>query len=96
MAAVAFSRAARNHLKEIHAFIARDSPAAAAALVAEIIDRAEQVGRFPESGRVIPEYDEPHKRELLVGNYRVQYRLGTNPIWVVAVVHVRRLLRRNT
>jgi len=92
VAAVEFSRAARNHLKEIHDHIARDSPAAAEALIAEIISRVEQIVLFPESGRMIPESSETAKREILVGNYRVLYRLGSDPIWIVAIVHGRRLL----
>ena len=50
--------------------------------------------RFPELGRIVPEYDDPGIRELIVGAYRVVYRYHEeqNLVRVVGVVHSSRLL----
>jgi toxin ParE1/3/4 len=42
---------------------------------------------FPESGRVIPEFSGLGFREVLVGSYRLFYRVQGNVIWVVGVWH---------
>jgi len=43
--------------------------------------------RFPESGRVIPEFPDLGFREVLVGKYRFFYRLQGDAVWVVGVWH---------
>jgi len=40
----------------------------------------------------VPELPDLGYRELLVGNYRVQYRIEGNIVWIATVVHGRRLL----
>ena len=53
--------------------------------------RAEQVLRrllrFPESGRLIPEFPDLPFREVVVPPYRFFYRREGQSIWVVAVWH---------
>jgi toxin ParE1/3/4 len=45
----------------------------------------------PESGRIVPEYNEPNLRELIFGNYRVIYRIRKDEsmIYIQTVWHVR-------
>jgi len=43
--------------------------------------------KFPESGRVIPEFPELPHRELIVAPYRFFYRVKGKTVWVVAVWH---------
>jgi len=93
MAAVRWTQRARDDLREIHAFIVRDSPRAAEALVERLLMATERLAAFPESGRVVPEFPALGYREIIVSSYRVLYRLEGNTVWIVAVVHGRRLLR---
>ena len=93
MAAVRWTQRARDDLREIHDFIARDSPRAAEALVERLLTATERLAVFPESGRVVPEFPALGYREIIVSSYRVLYRLEGNTVWIVAVVHGRRLLR---
>jgi addiction module RelE/StbE family toxin len=93
MAAVRWTQRARDDLREIHAFIARDSPRAAEALVERLLTVTERLAAFPERGRVVPEFPALGYREIIVSSYRVLYRLEGNTVWIVAVVHGRRLLR---
>ena len=91
MAEVRWALRALEDLREIHDFIARDSPRAAEALVERIFSASERLTAFPLSGRLVPEFPGSGYRELLVGNYRVQYRVGDAVIWIATVVHGMRL-----
>jgi plasmid stabilization system protein ParE len=79
-------------LREISDFIACDSPRAADALVERIARAADRLAAFPESGRTMPEFPTLPYREVIVGNYRVLYRIERESVWIAAVVHGRRLL----
>ncbi len=92
MAAVKWTEPARNDLSEIYDFIARDSPGAAQALVERVLNATEQLASFPESGRIVPELPDLGYRELIVGSYRVIYRIEGNTLWIAVVAHGRRLL----
>lgn len=69
------------------AYIQRDDPQAAL----KFRKRAEQVLRrllrFPESGRLIPEFPDLPFREVVVPPYRFFYRREGKVIWVVAAWH---------
>ena len=73
------------------AYIQRDDPQAAL----KFRNRAEQVLRrllrYPESGRLIPEFPELPFREVIVAPYRFFYRREGKVIWVAAVWHGARL-----
>ena len=55
-----------------------------AALDAEAEKRLAQ---FPDSGRVVPEFQDPELREVLWRNYRVVYRNSRGRVEVVIVFH---------
>lgn len=92
MAVVRWAEHARDDLREVFDFIARDSPQAAEALVERILRATERLQRFPESGRKVPEFLDLGYRELLVGSYRIQYRIDADTVWIATVVHGSRLL----
>jgi toxin ParE1/3/4 len=69
--------------------IATSSPVYAETVVDRIVHRLAQAQRFPESGRMVPEYERPEIRELIEFPYRVIYRRGPEAIEVVAIVHSR-------
>ena len=71
MAAVRWTQRARDDLRDIHDFIARDSPRAAEALVERLLTATERLAAFPESGRVVPEFPALGYREIIVSSYRV-------------------------
>jgi toxin ParE1/3/4 len=49
--------------------------------------RSEQIAMFPQSGRVVPEYDAPEIREVIERPYRIIYCIREEQIDVLAVVH---------
>ncbi len=46
----------------------------------------------PKLGRVVPEIKDEEFRELIEGNYRVVYWLGTSKISILTVIHGRQFL----
>ena len=52
---------------------------------AEIVLR--RLAKFPESGRIIPEFPELPYREVLVPPFRFFYRVKGETAWIVAVWH---------
>jgi toxin ParE1/3/4 len=74
MAIVRWTQHALDDLRDIHDFIARDSPRAAESLVDRLLTATERLATFPESGRVVPEFPELTYREIIVSSYRVLYR----------------------
>jgi len=61
--------------------------AAARATIARLTLRGRQIEQFPESGRSVPEAGNRSLRELVVGPYRLLYRLTADGAEVVIVVH---------
>lgn len=76
------------------AFVRREQPAAAQHLYAEIDRLTKLLPTHPKLGRMVPEFDNPFLRELLVTPYRVIYRIvpQQRSIEVLAVVHSARRL----
>lgn len=93
MARLVWSAVARDDLKALVSFIKADSPGYAQTFGWHIQQRVEQLRHFPESGRKVPEDKSGAYRELLVGNYRVVYRVDEDTVIIVTLIHGARLLR---
>ena len=78
---------ARRQLRATHAYIADDAPVYADQVVDELTDRSDQLGNFPHSGRKVPEYDAPDIREVIVVPYRLVYRIKSDQIDILSVLH---------
>lgn len=76
----------------IAAYIARDSVFYAAAVVEKMLVAASGLNQFPQSGRIVPELNQPDIRERFVYSYRLIYRIEAGRILVAAVMHGKRLL----
>jgi plasmid stabilization system protein ParE len=74
-------------LKAVHNYHAQISPEYANRLVDLITKRSEQIGNFPNSGRMLPEINLEQIREIIEANYRVIYYVGVDRIDVLTVVH---------
>ncbi|MEK7475214.1 MAG: type II toxin-antitoxin system RelE/ParE family toxin [Candidatus Coatesbacteria bacterium] len=68
-------------------YVAKDSPVYAAAIVREARDAARSLSRFPMRGRVVPELSRKDVRELIVGSYRMIYRVGAGESLILAFIH---------
>ena len=83
---------ALRHLDDIHRHIAGDSPFYARRMVDKITRRSRQIGPFPQSGRMVPEYQDIDVREVIEPPYRIVYRVAADRVDVLAVFHGARLL----
>ena len=80
------------HLLAIYEHIAQDAPLYAQRMIDRLTKRSEQITAFPRSGRMVPEYEAPDIREVIERPYRIIYRIRTDQIDILAVVHGAQLL----
>ena len=62
---------ALDHLRAIHAYIARNSPQYAQRVVDRLTKRSVQIADFPLSGREVTEFGVPQIRQVLEGPFRI-------------------------
>jgi toxin ParE1/3/4 len=89
---VYWSYKARARLREIHEFIAVDSPARATRMVDRLIRRGDALVTGPRADRRVPEFAEADLREVLERPYRIIYRVGVDRIDILTVKHYRQRL----
>lgn len=75
------------HLVAIYDYIAKDSSFYAQRVVDRLTRCSRQLIDFPMSGRMVPEYELKEIRELVERPYRIIYRLGSDRIQILAVIH---------
>ena len=94
MAKIIWTDLAENDLKEIEGYIVQDSVTYAFITSEKIINRIFILTKFPRSGRMVPEFENPHIRELLEGNYRIVYFIRSGrEITILRIHHASRLLK---
>jgi len=87
---VEWSDLARDDLDDLVRYISRDSSFYARRFGQKIVLATRRLKDFPESGRLIPEADDKSIREIIVQSYRVMYRLESNRVLILAIMHGRR------
>ena len=88
---VRFTPSGRLQFLTALAYIRRDNPAAARKLRLRAERSLRQLSRYPESGRLIPEFPDLPYREVIVPPYRFFYRIKGNVVWVAAAWHAAQL-----
>ena len=92
MVEIWWTEQAADDLESIAEFISNDSPHYASLFCIDILAAVERLAVFPGRGRVVPEWSNPSVRELLMGNYRIIYRIERETVEVLSVYHSSRLL----
>ncbi|MBX9577412.1 MAG: type II toxin-antitoxin system RelE/ParE family toxin [Chthoniobacterales bacterium] len=72
---IIFSPRAQRDLRNIKRYISRDSPLIAERFCQKLVIKTEMLGVYPEIGRKVPDFDNRTLREIIIGNYRVIYRV---------------------
>jgi len=85
-----WSPEALRDLESIRAYIAEDSARYADLVVRRIVTTVERLTAFPESGRIVPERNEPAIREVIADPYRVVYRFKTGAVEIITVFRASR------
>ena len=91
MTPVRWTPQAVEDLGSIRAFIERDSPRYGRAVVQRLFDATERLETFPRSGRVVPELRREAVREIIVGDYRIVYRVESQIPIILTVFRSSRL-----
>jgi len=92
---IVWSPKALADVEAIAEYIEKDSPFYARAVVGKVVAATRQLGRFPLSGRVVPEMMDVAFREVFAFSYRIIYRVEEGVVTIVAVVHGKRMLEIN-
>ncbi len=87
MAEIIWSALAKEHLREIDAYISQGSPFYAVIFIDRLIASVEKIGLFPKSGRIVPEFGEENLREIFFHKYRIVYSIHDGDVTILAIVH---------
>ena len=87
---VIWTETAINQLQAIREYIDQTSPEYARRMVDRLTRRTKQIGAFPLSGRIVPEFENDQIREVLEGSYRIIYYVKPDQIDILTVVHTSR------
>ncbi len=83
---IVYARGALDDLQELRSWYeARGAADAGRETVRFVLNRLELLETFPELGRVIPEFEKPHLRELVVPPFRIAYSVRGDTILVLNV-----------
>ena len=88
-----FSRYAEDDLVEIVEYYRQINPEYALKLLETIETRVNELKKFPERGRIVPELEEQHildYRELIEGNYRLVYAVQEDMVVIHTILDGRR------
>lgn len=92
MVRLIWSPDAVDDLEAICDYFAKDSEHYARVFVQGAINAIERLKIFPESGRIVPEYNQKGIREIIFQNYRIVYRIKPDAIEIVTITHGARLM----
>jgi len=84
---VLFTPSGRDQFLAVLSYIYRENPAAAIAFRRKAEKVLSRLRKFPQSGRVLPEFSDLPFREVIVTPYRFFYRVKGKTVWIVAVWH---------
>lgn len=87
MTEVRWTEQAADDLVAIRDFVRRDSAAYAQLVVERLYSSIDQLRSFPDSGRMVPEREQPDLRELVRAPYRTVYRRHTEVVEILTVFH---------
>ena len=79
-------------MTEISEYISEDNPDASITWVDSVFESVDRLKKFPEMGRIVPEIDKPHIREIIHGNYRIIYKIRQEELFILTVRHFKQIL----
>ena len=89
---VAFAESAQEDILDILEWYSSQLvPEVGVRMVAAVVEHVQQLARFPDSGKMVPEFETPWLRELVLPPYRIVYRRDAAAVTVVRVWRSERL-----
>ena len=90
---VAWSYVALGNIIEANKYIASENPEAARKIINDIFEAGNKINAFPEKGRIVPKLWRKDVREIFCHEYRIIYRIKSKRIFVLIVLHMKKLLK---
>lgn len=91
---VTFAEAAAQDIEDIKEYyLEQGVPEVGDRFIIEIVELAEELSAHPERGRVVPEFNSSHLRELIHPPFRIIYRRFSNKVSAVCVWRSERLMQ---
>ncbi len=89
---VIWAPSARLDLESLASYIGATRPRAAGRFIGQVFQTVERLADFPESGRMVPEFNDPAIREVIRRPCRIVYRVkaGENTVEIIRVWHAAR------
>lgn len=84
---IEWSEPAMLDMAALRNYIAEDSPTRAKLFIQRLFEHVGHLESYPELGRKVPETDSPDIRELVFQGYRIIYRLTSQRIDILTVLH---------
>ncbi len=82
-------------LKEIYDYIAENSKKYASITINKIYSKAQKIPDNPYLGRIVPEININTIREIIIGNYRLIYKVKNDEqIDILRIYHSARILKQ--
>ena len=88
---IIWTRQALQMVNEFVDYIAQDDYVTAEQWALDLMSQTDKLADYPRIGRVVPEYGEETLRELIVGYYRISYRIKEDAVYIEAVWHTRQI-----
>ena len=93
MVKITWTELAVSDLREIFDFIAKDSQKYASITVDKIYLKVQKLTSSKFMGRIVPEFNSPNLKEVILGNYRIVYLLkNNNSLEILRIYHSARML----
>jgi len=85
---IEWSHRARSDIRDLKAYIAKDSPYYARRFTERVIASVEKLEEFPKIGRPVPEVEgRDDVRELIYQGYRIIYLTKPDRVFIVTIMH---------
>jgi toxin ParE1/3/4 len=89
---IVWSPLAQERFSDIVDYIAQDKPGAALNWAESVFDKVENLAKFPNSGRNVPELENDQYKELIIDNYRVIYKITEEQIQILTIRNFKQVL----
>jgi len=87
MVKIIWSPDALEDIELIAEYISGDSANRASKFVEKLILSTDRLIEFPLSGRIIPEFNDENRREIIIDHYRIMNEYNNDEVWIVTVFH---------
>ncbi|MCI5123508.1 MAG: type II toxin-antitoxin system RelE/ParE family toxin [Candidatus Electrothrix sp. AR5] len=89
---IIWSPLAVDRVAEIAQYISSDNPTAARNWIKTVFAEVELLKSSPKIGRIVPELKQEDFREVILGNYRIIYRVEKKSVSILTIRHGKQIL----